>query len=154
MEVRLDEAHALDADSLRGAMSQLQGCPGQVRAHHQPLRAGEEQAELAGAATHLQHGGVAGDGRVQAAGEFAPRRPRAQGGEALAGRVAREGRLRVEAADAFGPSVTGKAQVGNSAWRGVLSGTAIASQAAQSACAAGTGEEIVRRSHTRTAPAR
>src|SRR6266850_315284 len=53
VKIRLHEADAHHRQTLRRMLRQLERRPRQVSAHHDAVRAGEEQAELAGATAHL-----------------------------------------------------------------------------------------------------
>ena len=72
MEVRLDEADPGDAKSVRRLLRKLQRRARQVRADHHAAAARQEQAELTGAAAHLQHRGILGNGGVEIARKGAP----------------------------------------------------------------------------------
>ena len=152
-QVGLDELHPRafrigqpEPPRRRGA--QLQGRAGKVGPDHQPVGLGEVETHLAGAAADLDDAGVAGDGLVEQAGEFAALGPGAQGAQGLAGAIAGKGRPLIEQPHRLGAPITADPQVRHAVGR-LVAGPArgAAPVRRQDALARRTGDQVPQGRH-------
>ncbi len=110
----------VDAEAARRGCPEEERSARQIGADHDAVGARQVQAHLAGAAADLDDARVAGDGLVEQPRELAALGAPAQRGEAVARRIAGEGRVLVEARAPRRCAGRGEPQVGDAVRRLVL----------------------------------